>query len=88
MINNWEQEKKADLLKAFTRVMQGEPADGGNSAEETLEYLKEFKAELLQSIVEEIEEMKKTPVKDIVYCSSYEIALDSLKAKLLEGKNK
>ena len=46
--------------------------------------IKEFIAEsLLKSKQEEIEramdEMRKNPKKDIVYCTSYELALDDLK---------
>lgn len=46
-MDNWEKEKKENLIEAFARVMQGEPADGGNNREETIEYLLEFKKELL-----------------------------------------
>ncbi len=55
-IESWEEEKKKNLLEAFVRVMQGEPADGGNSAEETREYLLEFEAASHLRLLERVEE--------------------------------
>ena len=54
-ILQWEKEKKDNLVEAFTRVMQGEPADGGNSEEETREYLLEFENGIKKELAEKLE---------------------------------
>jgi Mn-dependent DtxR family transcriptional regulator len=54
-MSQWEKEKKYNLVEAFARVMQGEPADGGNSKEETREYLLEFENDIKQEIAEKLE---------------------------------
>lgn len=57
-IESWEKEKSQNLIKAFVRVMQGEPADGGNDEETTKEYLIEFRNHLLSSLEEEVKKKR------------------------------
>lgn len=54
-IPQWEKEKKANLIEAFTRVLRGEPADGGNSEEDTRAYLIEFQEEIVAQISEKVD---------------------------------
>lgn len=74
-IKVWEDEKRTNLLEAFTRVMQGEPADGGNSREETRDYLIEFAISILKEQEKEVEKLEFWKADINLY--SYKLSLQS-----------
>jgi DNA gyrase/topoisomerase IV subunit A len=66
-MNNWEKEKERDYMSAFTRILSGEPADGGYSEKETREILEKFRLSARTEVLSEIAEKCKEEFEKMKY---------------------